>query len=345
MQRVNVLGVDTRRGFRTFELYCGDLTEMGCEVDVLVISAFKDGYTPLVGSLIGALDERLSLSVRALAARPALDLREALGLWISEPIANCEFSRILCIEIVGGAIPLEETLENTFAGLSLLEAKGVPIRQVALPVLGTGQQELDAEAVMPSLLKHAHAYLSRSDSLERILFVEIDEAKVARLDAAMNAVLGRSQVFLPKGQVIAGIRSELNALIERSHSLFDTEERRVLSDLRATISRDDARSFELGVVARRLAELVCTSVLGDAAKAEKLDGRIRELGHHRVATWVQEYLHVLRVVGNESAHENTKVGRRPRAINEADLAICLMCFERVLDFWADWKQQKSPTVS
>lgn len=345
MQRVNILGVETRRGYRTFELYHGDLTQMGCKVDVLIISAFKEGYESLPGTVIGALGSRLRVNVRQLSEQPALDLREALGLWISKPVPKCEFTRILCIEIRGGAISLNEALENAFAGLSLLEAKGIRVGRVALPILGAGHQQLDADEVMPLLLKHAHAYLSRSEGLESILFVEIDAEKVARLDTAMNVALGRSKVFLPKGQVIAGIRSELTALIERSHSLFHSDESRVLDELRATISRDDARSFELGVVARRFAERVCASVLGDSAKAEKLEGRIRELGHHQVATWIQEYLHVLRVVGNESAHETTKPGRRPREISEADLAICLMCFERALEFWSSWKEQQAASAS
>lgn len=52
-----------------------------------------------------------------------------------------------------------------------------------------------------------------------------------------------------------------------------------------------------------------------------------------VASWIRSYLHVLRVLGNESAHEKRGEGRSPAHVEARDVAIGLFCLQRVLEFW------------
>ena len=53
----------------------GDLCDVTDLVDVVVCSAFKGGYTPTPGTLIGSLLRQRNISVEALALSPEMDLR------------------------------------------------------------------------------------------------------------------------------------------------------------------------------------------------------------------------------------------------------------------------------
>src|SRR5678816_2764564 len=86
---------------RKVELLVGDLAELPAEhaVDVLVVSAFPDDYTPTYSSLIGAL-HGVGVSVDALSHQKEFDLRKYSSCWLSRVIDRPEvqFRRILCFE-------------------------------------------------------------------------------------------------------------------------------------------------------------------------------------------------------------------------------------------------------
>ena len=86
------------------------------------------------------------------------------------------------------------------------------------------------------------------------------------------------------------------------------------------------------MIARRLVEFIIDDLLGSAAYGEHLAVRIRNLRDKGIASWIQSYMHTLRLFGNESAHEKSNVGQRPPNIGEDDLAICLLCVQRMLNF-------------
>src|SRR5687768_9326448 len=88
MLPLNVLGIETALGFRTAELFVGDIAAIDFKVDVLVISAFVGSYDPTPGSVIGALSEKLGIHVGEYENYPALDLRDALSIWVSAPIES-----------------------------------------------------------------------------------------------------------------------------------------------------------------------------------------------------------------------------------------------------------------
>lgn len=333
MKRLNVVGLDTAVGYKTLELWQGDITKLGCSVDLLVVSAFRGGYQPIPGTVFGSLAANLKLEVAKLASAPELDMRSALGTWVSKPVPGCEFSRVVCTELIGRATTLDDGLQSLFATIGVLEAKGVGVTTVAMPVLGAGNQGLPSAQVIAALLAHARSHIARSLGTSRIMFVEYDAARAAELSEAMDKYLKRSHVSIPKTQLIAGVRGDILLLLTDYSHILSPEDRGVVNELRVVLQREDVRSFELGVIARKLAERVTDSLHAGPTKATKLDGKIRELGEKGIATWIQQYLHVLRVVGNESAHENTGTHREPASIQESDVAISLFCMRAVLEFW------------
>jgi hypothetical protein len=345
MQLRNQIGIDTRHGYRTFELYRGDLTKMGCQVDLLAISAFGRNYYPTPKTVIGALSSELGLDVSQLAATCELDLRSALGIWISRPVAGFEFDRILCVEIIGTSFDPHEVLNNVFVGIAVLEAKGVSVASLALPLLGAGPQMLNPQDVMKTLLPAAKRALDTSSSLTRVLFVEINPERVEALNEAMDTVLGRSRVTLPKGPLIESLRADLLTSLSTHRDLLPSGHSTLFSDMRRVLHNEGTRSFELGIMARRLVELVVDDLLERRKTSPNLPEKIDRLGELGVAPWIRGYMHTLRLLGNDEAHEKNKTGRLPAFASEEDLAICLFSIQRIWNFWAEWKQQASRNSS
>ena len=334
MTLLNQVGVETRWGFRTIELYRGDLTRLDDHVDVLVISCFRGSYHPTTGTVVAALRD-CGVDVEACAAAPALDLRQPFGTRSAEPLRDGPADRVLCAElrtlwgrVQGAAESPLAAFEDVFVTLSTFEARGGSARCVAMPALGAGSQGLDAAAVADALVRSAPAYLRRSATTERLLFVEIDGARADALGHAVDAALKRSDVSLPQSDFVEGVRREVQETVLSLEPL----EGRLAQDIAAVLSRDHVRSFELGVVGRRVAERVVAD-LGVGGTRDLASG-IEGLAGVGVASWIRSYLHVLRVLGNESAHERDRPGQTPAHVEARDVAIGLFCLQRVLEFWA-----------
>lgn len=95
------------------------------------------------------------------------------------------------------------------------------------------------------------------------------------------------------------------------------------------------------MLARRLAELIVDCQIGPASLDESLAARVGRLREKDVASWTISCTHTLRLFGNESAHEKSSRGPRPPHVSEEDLAICLFCLHRLLDFWGNYCVAKS----
>ncbi len=334
MELLNCIGLETRHGYRTFELYAGDLTEPDAVGDLLIVSAFAGGYRPVPDTLLGALNAKWGLDLGKLERD--LNLCDSLGFWLSSPLPASHFKRLMCVEILGGRFSIAEALNNVFVALAIADARGVEIRTVALPLLGAGNQGIDPDEAMASLLPAVRKALEQNYSLQRVLFIDKDAPRASALSSAMNRILGRPKVELPKGRLILDLKMELCAQLDGLAAKGITKQYPVLQEMRRLFSQDDVRSFEIGMLARRLVELIVDDLLGPSTGNENLAmriGRVREAG---VATWIQSYMHTLRLFGNESAHEKNKVGQKPPYVSEEDLAICLFCMQRMLDFWVTY---------
>jgi hypothetical protein len=120
MKLLDTLKVYSGSEERKIEIYQGDLTALTPDeaVDILVVSAFPNDYTPTPDSLIGALFEK-GISVEQLANNKAQDLRETSSCWISQEIINpppgIEFKRILCFEPLTRGKP-PEVVGDIFLG-------------------------------------------------------------------------------------------------------------------------------------------------------------------------------------------------------------------------------------
>ena len=330
-----VFGIDTSRGFRTAELITGDITSLDFRAEVLVISAFAGGYHPTSGSIIGALQNRLGINVAAYERTPALELRSALGLWVSRTLEDtAPFARLLCVEMVGGALSLSEVIENVFAGLMLLAAKGIPTQTVVLPLVGAGHQRFDPAEIASALVARAKQYLHDAPTTRRLVFVEHNAEKANQLGDAIEEVLGRSKVTLPHEQLVNALRQDVMNRLQTAESLFAPDCLAIRDEWMYVLSAESVRSAEFGISARKLVELILTRLGSPQQYLAKRIRAIEESG--AVAPWICGYMHVLRHLGNDSAHQildGTK--RHPSMVDASDLTAGLFCIQRLLEFWID----------
>jgi O-acetyl-ADP-ribose deacetylase (regulator of RNase III) len=330
----NCVGFESRHGYRTFELYEGDLTNPEANADLLIVSAFAGDYSPDPGTVLGALHTAWGLDL-ARESRE-IDVSQSLGFWLSGPILLGHFKRILCVEVRGTSLSVAEVFKNVFPALALLDAKGIELRRIAFPLLGAGDQGIVPSEVMALLIPAIRKALEYTSSIEQVLLVEKNPLHAATLSEALNALLGRPSVGLPKGHLITGLRREICERLDTLIAGKPPASTNLFRDMRRVLVQDDVRSFEIGMLARRLVELIVDNQLGPAALDDYLAARIRRLREKNVASWILSYMHTLRFFGNEAAHEKNAQGQRPPFVNEEDVAVCLFCMQRLLDFWSEY---------
>lgn len=341
MELLNQIGVETNWGYRTFELYQGDLMHMNQEVDVLVISAVEHSYTPTPGTVVQSLNRQYGISVGQLAESASLDYRDAFGCWLSSEFSRTPFQRILCVEVPlqdPSDIAIESAVENLFIMLSVMEAKSYGVETIAMPLLGAGSQQFLPQLILRNLLPAALEWLQRSRDMQQISFVEIDPDRAHALDQAMNDVLGRVDVTLRKENVVGTVCSELATQLNSIQSSTEGKSQ-LLRELRHTLRKEHIRSYEIGILSRRMVEYILNDLAGNRSLSGMLYQQIDQSAEWGVASWVRSYMHVLRLFGNEAAHEKTNDQRHPSEMDSSDLAICLFCLQRVVSFWEEAREK------
>lgn len=187
---------------------CGDICGIEEDVDIVVCSAARDCYHPTPGTLIEGLLRRKGISVYDLAREPELNLR-TLGGWISQPLHG-NFRRIACVELVDWrnredfAYQRSVILATAFTTLRyLLEQtanRGIPLRRVVLPLLGSGRQHIEPSYLVVPLMKECLTALQSIDTLEEIVFYDMNAERVAMLRQAAQKLTApaasAAQIFI-----------------------------------------------------------------------------------------------------------------------------------------------------
>ena len=205
---------------KSIRFLCGDILGGNSPCDVLVCSAYKNGYAPAPDSLIGELLAD-GISVAALSREKEIDLAQ-MGAWLSRKIDG-RISRIAMTELsdYGGGITKEQTenacLKSAFTTLRFLleqaALRGIEVKRIAMPVLGTGQQKIGLNYVAVPLLKQCLLALHSVPGLEVIDICDKDPDKMESLVSHMKSILLRSPDFIPR--VFISYSSRQKALADR----------------------------------------------------------------------------------------------------------------------------------
>ncbi len=182
---------------KTIRVIYGDLCWTTEQYDVAVCSAYKNNYRPLRGTLVGAMDAVLDISVYDLAKSPELDLK-AMGCWLSREVGK-PFRRIACVELLDLHSRFDQRmccgtlLKSTFSTLRFVleqaDLKGIPVKRVALPVLGAGSQGIAVSDIAGPLINQCIQALQTVEGLECITFYERDKYKVGELTRVLGELI------------------------------------------------------------------------------------------------------------------------------------------------------------
>jgi hypothetical protein len=279
----------------------------------------------------------LGLSVSDIRESCEFDLTRQFGFWISRRLHHAAYGRVICTEISHRTDP-EEVIEKIAVAIALLEAVNIEARSVAMAVLFAGLLRMPPKRIATALVPMAERILSRARWLERVLFVEKDDTRAQALDRAFDSVLGRAHLVLPQKSLIRGLKTDILNAIAEGEQYVPEGHLRLVSEMREALSARKLRAVDLGILARRVVEFIANDILGESNTTPDMFSRIDKLSEKRVANWIQSYMHVLRTLGNEAAHEKNTYGRRPPSVQEADLIICLLCIHRLWGFWVEWRR-------
>ena len=141
--------------------------------------------------------------------------------------------------------------------------------------------------------------------LTAFAFVEINLQRATAMSEAMDDVLGRVKVVVPKGLMVEAIRTEIRGQLEK----LDTAENgaaTVADRLHRAIS-EEGRSADVGMAGRVLREFVVANLISPAG-IKKLTPfeTTQELRKLLVAEWIISYLNLLHAFGNEAATTRRK---------------------------------------
>ena len=176
MKLLSQINIEREQGMAVIQLLQGDLSAIPTEhaTDILVMAAFPGNYIALKGSLIYALNEK-GLSVEALARDKETDLRSQLNCWLSKPLSLADqqkfnFKKILCFEPGEKIKEAQDSVSDIFRCINTF-AFDDKNNVLAMPIIGTGYQQVPLQKMLPALLEACCFWLQNGLPLQCIKLV------------------------------------------------------------------------------------------------------------------------------------------------------------------------------
>lgn len=336
MNLINLLEIKSPFGYRQFKLVQGDISTIAFPVDLLCVSAFAGGYVPVKGTLLGSLYDRRSINLKELAKVPEIDLRNSQHSFFVNVKDDPYIKRILCLEMVGTNRSVEDILNSLLLSLFTAELKGIRIKSLMMPLLGTGKQQINTIEILGSLIKKMEYLLSTSPSLENVYLVAYTKDQAGMLNDTMNLLLKRSVSVFHKNQIISSVSSNIRQLMNDNPKAFTSG---CYVDLINLLNEHDVNAFTLAITSRKICEHILNTILNDETSTD-LAKKINLLKSTHTPPWMISYFHMLRIFGNAYAHEQHPESNSQ--MNEQDIVITLFSVERVIEYYLEkWGNSSS----
>lgn len=211
LEPIYSVGISTEFGKKYIDVFCSDITLFDKQIDILTTSAFVGSYHPSPKTLFKALHD-IGISVSKLAHKPFIDLRKSCNTWLSKENSDPQqnIGRIGCVELVDlktylfDDCAVEQSMINSirayFGMLDIAAIYGAKMKTVALPLLGSGNQNLDTNLIIVPLLNECVSFLKRNSEAERIYFIERSPQKAAFIAE-----------YIQQSHTIAALQAQTNA--------------------------------------------------------------------------------------------------------------------------------------
>lgn len=339
----------TPYGEKCFELHHGNILDFDEKIDILVISAFAGDYMPVPGTLVGALLEQLRIDVSVLSRSPFIDMREEKGIWVSRKLKNRRFQYILCVEFLdypgdkADSETIRERIQNLFVCLEMLEKFTSDVVTVAMPLIGTGNQRIPESIVLSALFQYGSFSLKRCSSLQKVYIIERRDVKIEAISSTMDQVLkreGQQVVNVFRDRESREILGQIEALLKELIRIRNRPEvDKTFARLLDCMKQQEVRYLDLAILARRVLELMMNEINPQSAK-RSLYRKIEDFSRRQVAAgWMISYMHIIRILGNEQAHDDINQGKIPGEIMVTDQRIMLHCLEQLFTFWIQYERR------
>ena len=198
------------------QLLQGDLTAIPKDqaIDILILSAYPGSYVPVPTTLIAALNDK-GISIEEMAKHKAIDLRDQLSCWLSEPLTTPQqeqfnFRKILCFEPWLNSTDPGAVVGNIFRCINTF-AFSESVNVIAMPMLASGRQRVPIEKMLPAMLDASIFWLESGLPLTCIKLVLLTDEQTK---AALPVFVRAKQQNELKQSVRAGNISGTDALIE-----------------------------------------------------------------------------------------------------------------------------------
>lgn len=189
MRLLDSLTLQSASATHTIEIYEGDLTDMPPQlaVDLLIVSAFPNGYSVRNPRTLMAALYNQGISVSNLAKTKAADLRDAFACWLSTEIkpskGGIQFKRILCFE-PPETTRAPEMVGGLFRAVMPFVYDAPHISSIATPLLATGSQKIPVAEMLEPMMDAAINWLSLGLPIRTLRIVEKDPLKAAEMKGA-----------------------------------------------------------------------------------------------------------------------------------------------------------------
>lgn len=332
MHLVNLFDIESPYGTRSFKLMEGDIADVNIEVDIVITGAFKGEYQPTPGSLLGALFKKRGILIDDNNKEGAEDYRDVFGTLYYPIKDDPHIHAILVLEMLGHVNIMKDAIQNLHITLSVLEAKGYTFKNVIMPLIGTGYQQIEPEIIMGDLIQFAKTYLQKSTCLQQIWLVSNSSKKTANLNKAMNQLLGRPVTTMPISELTSSVKKEIINCLNKLHNNKPGIE---VSNLKNCLEKKNLSVLELAIQIRQWLEWGVAQNISQDDLQPELYKNISNLKSHQFAPWIISYMHLLRTFANEYAHSHNGPVRKPKNIVEEDLTLALFALQRVVNCWTD----------
>lgn len=339
----NIIPVSTTSGFKSIEIHHDDLTNLPWHLNLLVISAFRNGYNPIPGTIMQGLSMNRQVNVSELAATPMIDLRKSLDTWVSNDLNKEWCNHLVCIEglsQIGSNIEdLKSHLKNLTGTISLLSMKGIDVSTIGMPLLGMGQQGMPIEVFLPHLLETCFEMLDKVKGLKNIYFVHNNGEVAEKIDNEINKILKRNKDNLDLIRKSVSNNELVELCLKKLFIIRDIIEHEGKGDVVQMIRNIEnlrIRNSEFSLSARKVLEVILTDLNSLTKNTKTTNEMINDLHEKNVSKWMISNFHLVRTFCNSFVHRSP--GTVPENHSDSDIKIFLYSFYRVLCFYVDFHE-------